>query len=200
MISLFKYPKELTPNELTQLYSIHNKVYCSKGIGLEYEVWENHLFKQYHNVTDKIVQLFYFQNEEIVDAYNILLVPVTIEGKRWSKIIEGGSAPKSRKDIKNAFLMMYQDLLFWQRDIVFWGESGVSYHAVTNLLIESGFVLNYDLSKLQSVVEIFIQSKEFELGNNDSKVEIKRKTFITPTYHGYILVNDYRQSNDNINI
>jgi hypothetical protein len=198
MISLFKYPKDLTPNELIQLYSIHNKVYCSKGIGLEYAVWENHLFKQYHNVSDKIIQLFYFQDKEIVDAYNILLEPVIIEGKRWSKIIEGGSAPKSRKDVKNVFLMMYQDLLSWQKDIIFFGESCVSYHAVTNLLIESGFGLNYDLSKLQSVVEIFIQSKEFELENNDSQVEIKRKTFITPTYHGYILVNDYRKSNNNI--
>jgi len=106
MISLFKYPNELTPDELIQVYSIHSKVYCSKGIGLEYAIWENHLFMQYHNVANKIIQLFYFQDKERIDAYNILLDPIVIDGKRWSKLIECGSAPKSHKDIKNVFLII----------------------------------------------------------------------------------------------
>jgi hypothetical protein len=195
MKSEFKYPYELTERELKQIYTIHKKVYVSKGIGLDSDIWRNNLLnKRYHDVSDKLLQLFYLHDLDRIDAYNILVEPLQIEGELWSKIIEGGSFPASNRDTKLVFLKMYEDLLAWRKNIILFGETGVKYHSIFNLLIKSNFNSHYDVSKLITVMKTFIQSDEFKLYSSEYGVEIKRGTFITPTYHGYIVVNDYRQT------
>jgi hypothetical protein len=193
MKSKFKYPHELSERELEQIYTIHEKVYVSKGIGLDFNIWRNNLLnKRYHNMSDKLLQLFYFYNLDRIDAYNIFVEPLRIQEELWSKIIEGGSFPLSNRDVKQVFLNMYEDLLAWRKNIILFGETGVKYNSVAKLLMESNFNINYNVSELIIIMKTFIQSDEFELYRGEYGVEIKRKTFITPTYHGYILVNDYR--------
>ena len=195
MKSEFKHPHELSQDELEQVYAIHKKVYVSKGIGLDFDIWQNHLLKKrYHNVADKMIQLFYFNDLSRIDAYNILTEPIQIEGEFWSKLIECGASPVSSRDIRSAFLTMYKDLLFWRDNIIFFGETSIQYHTIINLLKESKFTVFYDVSKLKNVFKTFIQSNEFELYNGEQGVEIKRKTFYTPTYHGYVVVNDFKQN------
>ena len=193
MKSEFKYPHELNERELAQIYAIHEKVYASKGVGLEFDVWQNHLLKkQYHNLAGKLLQLFYLYDSHRIDAYHILTESVLIEGERWSKLIEVGSSPKSRRDSKRVFLNLYKDLFSLRNNIIFFGEAGVEHHTVTDLLIESKFDVFYDVSQLDTVFKTFLQSDEFALCRGTNGVEIKRKTFITPTYHGYVVVYDYR--------
>jgi len=195
MKSEFKYPHELTESELEQVYAIHRKVYVSKGVGLEFEIWKNHLLeKRYHNVTDKLIQLFYVNDSNRIDAYNIFTEPLQIEGELWSKNIEVGSSLLSHKVVKPAFKKMYFDLFSWRNDVIFLGEASVEYPAVINLLVESKYVKANDVSNLYAVFRTFIQSDDFVLYAGEHGVEIKRKTFITPTYHGCVLINDYRQT------
>jgi hypothetical protein len=195
MKSEFKYPHELTESELEQVYAIHKNAYVSKGAGLDFDIWQNHLLKKrYHDVSDKRLQLFRFYDSSRIDAYTILTEPLKIEGKLWSKLIETGSSPKSRRDTKQVFLDMYQELLTWQNNVIYFGEAGIEYQTVINLLIESKFDVSYDVTELDVVFRTYIQTDEFELYSGEHGVEIKRKTFITPTYHGYVLVNDYRQT------
>ena len=195
MKSEFKYPHELSNSELEQVYTIHEKVYVSKGIGLEFDIWLNHLMnKRYHDVAGKLLQLFRFYDSSNIDAYQILTEPVEIEGELWSKLIEVGSYSESRRDTKQVFLDIYAELLAWRNNIIYFGEAGVDYPTITNLLIESKFDVFYDVAKLDTVFKTFLQSDEFELYMGEQGVEIKRKTFITPKYHGYVVVNDYRQT------
>jgi len=195
MKSEFKYPHELNGRELAQVYAIHEKVYVSKGVGLDFDIWQNHLLKKrYHDVADKLLQLFHFYDSGRIDAYHILTEPVLIEGESWSKLLEVGSSPESHRDAKRVFLDMYAELLMWRSNMIYFGEAGVEYHTVTDLLVESKFDIYYNVSKLDTVFKTFLRTDEFELYRGGHGVEIKRKTFITPTYHGYVVVNDYRQT------
>lgn len=189
MSSEFKIPSELTDNELEQLYSIHRKVYCEKGIGLDFNVWKsNLLYKDYHGISTKYVQMFHLHEDSIVDSYNIITNPIKIGNEYWSKIIEGGSAPLCHRDTKRSFLLMYSDLLRTKRGVFFIGETGVKYPAVTKLLIESGFRTSYCLDQIYRAISRLIQSSEFTLITGETGVEIKRQTIYTNMYHGYILV------------
>ena len=199
MKSEFKHPHELNESELTQIYAIHEKVYASKGVGLEFDVWKYHLLKKrYHDVADKLLQLFRFYDDNRIDGYNILTDPVQIDGNLWSKLLEVGSAPQSRRDAKQVFLDMYEELFALRNNIIHFGEAGVEYHTVTNLLIEAKLDILYDVSQLDTVFNTFLRSNEFTLYRSEHGVEIKRKTFITPAYHGYVLVHDYRNNLNSI--
>ena len=195
MKSEFKYPNELSESELEQVYAIHKEVYVSKGVGLDFDIWLHHLLnKRYHNVADKLLQLFRLYNSDSIDGYHILTEPVLIEGESWSKLIEVGSFPKTKRDSKKVFLGMYEELFSLQKNIIYFGEVGIEHHHVKDLLIESKLDVFYDVSKLDTVFKTFLQTEEFKLYDGEHGVEIKRKTFITPTYHGYVTVNDYRQT------
>jgi hypothetical protein len=196
MKSKFKHSHELCESELEQVYAIHGKVYVSKGVGLVFDIWKNHLLqKRYHGVSDKLIQLFYLNDLNRVDAYNILTQPIKIGDDLWSKNIEVGSFTLSRRDVEPAFLMLYEELMAYLNNIILFVEASMLYPRVINYLKKSKFVLFYDVSKLNAVFRTFIQSDEFELYNGGQGVEIKRKTFFDPEYHGYVLVNDYKQTN-----
>jgi hypothetical protein len=195
MQSLFINTNALNECDINRIYHIHEKVYGSKGIGLQYNVWKANLQKKYHGVTDKIVQVFSSSRIiDRIDGYNIILAPIEIENEKWSKIIEGGVNPVYRNSSRITFLTMYDFLLAWDTRINFLGESGKEHLSVYKLLLQMGFHPSFEYTKLRTIFSSFFNNNDFQINCNGSGIDINRKTAINNNYWGFVLIKESTNS------
>jgi len=192
MTSIIKSANELTEDEINRLYDIHKKNYVNKGIGLERPRWEKNLGILYHKKLKKYVQLInYRDNTNRIDGYNIFTEATNFEGKIFSKIIEGGVNTLHRKNTKNAFIFMLQELIAKgnKNSIYYLAETGTKHTTVLNLLYESGFHNMKNRELADGLMKGFISDTPFKLTGEENNLKIQRKTAIDDNFVGYLITN-----------
>lgn len=184
-----KPTKDLNYEEINTLWKIYQQHYVGKNIGHKREVWEKNLSKSYHQGPEKTAQ-FYNQTE----GYTLSTVPIEIEGKLWSKILEGGIDTSKGNATSISFISMIKQLVEYNNNINYIIEVDHNEEIVKNLLHKAGFnnLGNKELG--ETLMKKFLQPDniDFKLNLEEKLLKIIRTTTIKPKkedpFIGYLVV------------
>lgn len=198
MESTITTPAALTQPQIDRLYALHKRVYFDRGIGHPPEIWREHLFRNYHGVCSKYVQLFRTADSpQEIDGYTICTAPVECAAGRWIKIIEAGlTLTGNRRDTREAFVRMLSALVNGHigesdQSPSFIAEIDVESENIASLLLDRvGFVDLTDNTLAHSVLGCFLEGVDFSIRTaaEGRSLISERKTAIKQHYSGRITV------------
>ena len=113
----------------------------------------------------------------VVDGYFVMTEPVSIEGIRWSKIIEGGIRESANPPRRSIFLERMRDLMASSFADAYLVEIGTEHQRLQELYAGFGFKMMKEEGLVRKVMEEFLGQGTFDtFGGED--VIISRYTGI----------------------
>jgi DNA repair photolyase len=186
--TIVEFPSELNQNNIEKIFQIYESVYHPQEIGVGFEEWTHNIKRLYHGRYRKLIQLLVSSSGSIV-GYLAFTEPVLIEGKFWSKILEGGIYSDNLRNSRDLFIEMFNQLVHrvWNSSVNFIGEVGIKYSHIDYLLSQSNFIKINDDRFAKNLLKHFLEPGSFNIANLNGTI-IKRQTKYDKNYEAYLML------------